>query len=434
MDRRGFVIGSAALAGAGVARAAAPYTLRDAAREAWIYTLPLNEIALVRTRSQMGARIGAFFGLPKLAGPEQRIVTTPNNDTVYASAFIDLSKGPVKLVQPDIGDRYASFALMDMWSDNFAVLGSRTTGPKGGSFTLVGPNDAAPPGAIRSPTPWVWALARVVVNGDADLSTAIGIRSGYRVEGVPTVSRPAPGAKREGPWQDYFKATSALLVENPPPATDTGILARIAPLGLGAGFDPGKFSPTEQAEIAAGVADAIKLVKGFGLGADEKNGWLFQAADSGDFRQDYIGRARVALAGLAALPPEEALYLQGLAPGGARQFDGDGVYRLHFPKGRLPPVNAFWSLTMYEVTAEGQYYMTPNPPSRYAIGDRTPGLKYGPDGSLTLWLSRSDPGGARSSNWLPAPAKGPWTVFLRLYLPKPEAVAETWAPGRIEKA
>ena len=407
MRRREMLTYGAALLGAGAARAQRPaggvYGLRDAAREAWIYTLPLNEVANVRGRILgLGARANIFYPQRALAGPEARTVTTPNNDTVYATAFIDLAKGPVTLVQPDLGDRYASFALMDMWSDNFAVLGARTTGPEGGRFTLVGP-DAAAAGALRSPTPWVWALARVVVNGPGDLDAARTVLGGYHVEGGAPGPQAAKGARRDGPWQDYFTAVSGLLAENPAPATDLGVLRRIGPLGLGVGFDPGRFTPAQQAEIAAGVADAIALVRNGGLGSDEKNGWLFQAADTGEFFQDYLGRARVALGGLAALPPEEAMYLTAMSPAGQRSFDGEGVYRLRFAADQLPPVNAFWSLTMYEATADGQFFLTANPIHRYAIGDRTPGLVRGADGSLSLWISRVDPGGARSAPAAPRP-------------------------------
>jgi hypothetical protein len=434
MRRRDVLSGVAALSAAGVARSAGGYTLRDAAREAWIYTLPLNEIAIVRGRIlDAGGRANVFYPQRVLAGPEARTVTTPNNDTVYASAFIDLSHGPTILTLPDIGERYASFALMDMWSDNFAVLGTRSTGPLGGRFTLVGPDQPAKPGDLRSPTPWVWALARVVVNGEGDLAAARAVLGGYRVEGAAPGAA-VRGAKREGPWQDYFRAASALLTETPPPATDLGLIRRIRPLGLETGFDPGRFSSAEQAEIAAGVADAMALVKAGGLGADARNGWLFQAADTGEFFQDYLGRARVALGGLAALPPEEAMYLTALAPDGRRLFGGDGLYRLRFPAKGLPPVGAFWSLTMYEATPEGQFFLTANPGHRYAIGDRTAGLARDPDGGLTLWIGRADPGGARSANWLPAPAKGPFSMVLRLYLPRPEAVSRAWAPPRIEAA
>lgn len=435
MRRRELLIGGTALAASvGSGAMAAPYGLRDAAREAWIYTLPLNEIASVRQRSLgLGLKPNTFLPQRSLADPKARIVTTPNVDTIYASAFIDLSQGPATLTLPDLGDRYASFAIMDMWSDNIAVLGTRTTGPKGGTFTLVGPSAPATPDAIRSPTPWVWALARVVVNGDGDIEAARAVQAGYKIQATGVGAPPAPSAKREGPWQDYFKAVSALLVENPPPATDTGVLRRIAPLGLGSGFDPGRFTQAQQAEIAAGVQDAITLVKAVGLGSTPRNGWLYQAADTGNFFQDYLGRARIALGGLAALPPAEAMYLAAIPPGGGRRFDGDGLWRIHFPKGQTPPVDAFWSLTMYEATPDGQFFLTDNPIHRYAIGDRTPGLVTNPDGSLDIWIGRTDPGGARSANWLPAPAKGPFSLILRYYLPREAAQTGVYVPPPIEK-
>lgn len=124
--------------------------------------------------------------------------------------------------------------------------------------------------------------------------------------------------------------------------------------------------------------------------------------------------------GLAALPPAEAMYMQPALPGSGRMIDGPGPWKLHFPAGRLPPVDAFWSLTMYEATPDGQFFLVDNPVGRYAIGDRTPGLKTAADGSLTLWIARADPGGERSANWLPAPASGPFSLSLRAYLPKEE--------------
>jgi len=434
MRRREILTSAAAALLAGRASAQGRYGLREAACEALIYTLPLNEIANVRARLfGLGARANLFYPQRALAGPEARTVTTPNNDTVYATAFIDLSKAPVTLIQPDLGDRYASFALMDMWSDNFAVLGARNTGPYGGRFTLVGPDQAAPQGALRSPTPWVWALARVVVRGAGDLEAARAVLSGYRIEGG-AIGAAAKGASRDGPWQDYFTAAANLLAENPPPPTDLGLLRRIKMLGLTDGFDPRGFTKAQQADIAAGVADAMDQIKRFGLGSDEKSGWLFQAEDTGAFFQDYLGRARVALGGLAALPPEEAMYLTALSPDGKRTFDGDGAYRLSFAPGQLPPVDAFWSLTMYEATPEGQFFLTPNPIQRYAIGDRTPGLDRGADGALSLWISRGDPGAARRANWLPAPTKGPYAMVLRLYLPLPAAIFMIRLPPRIQAA
>ena len=433
MRRRELLIGGTVASLAAPAWAAGS-DLSVAAREAFIYTLPMVEVARVRARI-MGAGLpaGQFFPQRSLATPDARTVTTPNNDTVYATAFIDLTAGPATLTVPPLGGRYASFAIIDMVSDNVAVLGTRTTGSEGGVFTLVGPDAAASPGAIRSPTPWVWALARVLVNGPDDLPAARAVLAGFKVAAAPA-GRPAPGADRNGPWQDYFKAANALLLENPPPATDTGMLRRMAPLGLGSlSFDPSKVSPEQAAAIAAGVEEARRLLRSPGFGGKQIGGWVFQANDTGAFFQDYLGRARIAVGGLAALPPAEAMYLTAVPPGGGRQFDGDHLWRLHFAKGMTPPVDAFWSLTMYEDAPEGGHYLTRNPINRYAIGDRTPGLSVGGDGSLDIWISRTDPGGARSANWLPAPAKGPFTLILRAYLPQPALLSGSYAPPSVEE-
>ena len=432
MRRRDLLVAGAAASLAAPAFASA-FALQGAAMEAFIYTLPMVEVARVRARL-LGAGLpaGRFFGQGALATPDARTVTTPNNDTIYATAFIDLSNGPATLTVPPLGARYASFAIMDMVSDNIAVLGTRTTGQDGGVFTLVGPTAAAEPGAIRSPTPWVWALARVLVAGPDDLPAAKALLSGFKVAAAPA-GKPAPGADRNGGWQDYFKAANALLLENPPPATDAKALRQMAALGLGSpSFDPVKFTPEEAAAIAAGVVSARQRLRGPGFGGKRVGGWIFQASDTGAFFQDYLGRARIAVGGLAALPPAEAMYLTAVPPVG-RAFDGDHLWRLHFAKGMTPPVDAFWSLTMYEAAPEGGFYLTRNPVNRYAIGDRTPGLTTGGDGSLDIWISRTDPGEARSANWLPAPANGPFSLVLRAYLPQPLLLSETYAPPAIEQ-
>jgi hypothetical protein len=437
MRRRDLLTATAAAAGAtilpGPSRAANS-PLRAAARDAFIYALPMVEIANVRARTLgVGIKAGRFAPQRSLATPETRRVTTPNNDTIYASAFIDLSKGPARLTVPPSGSRYVSFALMDMVSDNIAVLGTRTTGSEGGVFTLVGPTDAGPVDAIRSPTPWVWALSRVLVDGPDDLEAARAMQAGFKVEaaeGGPA----APGCDRNGPWADYLKAANALMLENPPAATDLAILRRMAPLGLGAaGFDPSRFSPAEAAEIAAGVDEARALVRQPRLGAKVEGGWIYQGADSGEFFQDYAYRARIALSGLAALPPSEAMYLTAMNPAGGASFDGDGMWRLRFPPGQTPPVDAFWSLTMYEVTPAGQFFLTANPINRYAIGDRTQGLARSEDGSLDIRIARPDPNVARSANWLPAPAKGPFAMLLRAYLPRSEMLSHTYVPPSVER-
>lgn len=407
--------------------------LRTAARNAYLYALPLAEIANVRSNMlDAGIPAGHFFALKGLAMPKDRFVTTPNVDTVYANTFIDLRGGPATITLPPLGDRYGSISLMSMFSDNFAVLGTRNTGQGGASFTLVGPTDAASAGAIRSPTPWVWAMARVVVNGPDDVPAALAVLHAFGCEAAPAANW-APGADRTGPWDAWLRAANALMIENPAPATDMRIFERMAPLGLGrADFDPARFTPAEIDAITAGFGDAAVLGKSAGFGGREAGGWIYPAANTGNFFQDYLGRARIAVAGLAALPPVEATYLAAVPPEG-RLFDGEGPWRLRFAPGQLPPVDAFWSLTMYEAQADGAFFLTDNAIDRYTIGDRTPGLEYEADGALDITIARTDPGADRHANWLPAPASGPFLLILRAYLPKAAIVAQTYVPPTIKR-
>jgi hypothetical protein len=424
VDRRQLLAAGGAWAALpGLAQAAEP-DLKAAAREAWLYCLPLIEMAGTRARatglSPAGkpAGVNEFRHSRNLAGPASRAVTTPNNDTLYSSAWIDLAAGPVTVTLPATGPRYFSLALMDMFTNNFAVLGARTTGGEGGTFVIVGPRDAAPAGAIRSPTPWVWALARTLVDGPADLDAARAVQDGLTIRGRPG-RIPDEGAGRAAAWSEYFQHAQLLLAENPPPATDAAVFRRIRPMQLrpGHGFETARFADTEVGEIEAGVAEARAALAGQKGAQHVENGWVYPKADLGDFGQDYLYRAAVALGGLAALPVAEAMYMRPMAPDGGFVFSG-GHYRLSLPAAL--PVDGFWSLTMYEATPQGQFFLTENALSRYAIGDRTPGLVRDAAGGLDIWIGREDPGGARSSNWLPAPAQGPFALTLRAYLPKAE--------------
>jgi hypothetical protein len=226
-------------------------------------------------------------------------------------------------------------------------------------------------------------------------------------------------AQRNAAWDEYFSSASVLLAENPPRATDLAVLHRIAPLGLGSpGFDTAKFTATEAHEIEAGIADARSIVAGARI-ENRLNGWRYPSPDLGDFGQNYLSRARVAIGGLGALPRQEAMYMRAVAPDGSINFR-DGNLQLNFASDQLPPVDGFWSLTMYEATPQGQYFLSENPLRRYAISDRTKGLRRNADGSLDIWIAREDPGSGKTENWLPAPARGPFSLSMRAYLPKSE--------------
>jgi hypothetical protein len=212
-----------------------------------------------------------------------------------------------------------------------------------------------------------------------------------------------------------------LLAENPPPGTDKPFFDSVAPLQLGPthGFEHARFADTELPEIEAGVEDAKAMLAGLGARQTLVDGWTYPKPDLGNYGQDYLYRAAVALGGLAALPVEEAMYMRAMPPDGGRLFTG-GHWRLSLPPNL--PVRAFWSLTMYEATPEGQFFLTPNALNRYAIGDRTAGLQRNSQGGIDIWIGREDPGPQRRPNWLPAPAQGPFSMTFRAYRPGPDLV------------
>jgi hypothetical protein len=428
MNRRDLMVGGAGLlamtaaVGPGPAIAAAAgaaVDLRAVARRAWFYGLPLIEVAAVRKRVLGVTPANVLFHQRDLTTAATQKVTSPNNDTLYSRAVLDLSRGPVELTLPASGGRYLSVALMDMFTNNFAVLGTRTTGTEGGRFVIAGPTAPAPVGAIRSPGPWAFLLARTLANGVEDLPAARRVQDGFALTG-PVGPSPVPvsPAARTAPWREYFASVGALLAETPPPATDRAFFREAAALGLtAAGFNPPAFSRAEEAEIEMGVAEAAVAAAQPRGGTYEVGGWAYPRANLGDFGQDYEFRAQIALTGLFALPLAEAVYTRSTGDNGTGLFTGDR-YRLSFPAGQLLPVDAFWSLTAYKAMPQGQFLFAPNTLGRYSIGDRTPGLRYNADGSLDLWISRSDPGGERSANWLPAP-DGAFMLSLRAYLPRP---------------
>jgi hypothetical protein len=409
---------AAALLPAARAFAQPPSDLQEAARQMWLFTLPLIEMARTRGPNKPNSLLHARV----LSGPAARMVTTPNCDTLYSIDWLDLRGGPVTVTLPATGDRYLSAAFMDMYTNNFIVLGTSFNGGQGGTYVIEGPQATGKPAAntFRSSTPWVWMLARTLVTSEADLPAAHAIQDQIKVTGGKAGAPPVASIDRAAPWTDYFKTAQALLAENPPPASDAAFLARQSALGLAADkpFDPTRFTPAQAAQIAAGVAQAQ---------ADSRGG-SSSTAITGNFSSDYKARAQVALSGLAALPGSEAVYMRITPPAGAAGFSGGNAYRLSFTKAQLPPAKAFWSLSMYEVTPARQLYFTENPIKRYAINDRTPGLIYRPDGGLDIWISAADPGPDKRANWLPSPAAGPFAMILRGYLPKPEMLNGTYKP------
>lgn len=405
-----------------------PQELEAIAREAYIFAFPLYE--LIRTRNGALQRQPAnFLGHRKtLIRASSRDVTTPNNDTLYSSAWLDLAAGPVHIAVPDTAGRYYSIAFMDAYTNNFAYIGRRTTGTRAGQFIVVGPDEVGlPAGAdaarvIRAPTRTVWALARWLVDGAEDVAAVNRLQDATRLEasgGAAMVAVPLLPLAPDPAV--FFAAVNASMTENPPPPRDQAALERFARIGVGPGqaFAIERFDAAGREALVRGVDAARRDIRSAaGIGGDA-SGWSSQQGPIGNFGDDFLLRARVALGGLAALEPAEAHYAGTQTDDEGRRLDGEHRYLLRFEKDRDPPVDAFWSLTLYQITAEGRLYFVPNAIERYAVGDRSKGLQRGADGSLEIYLSATPPGGERDANWLPAPA-GPFRLVMRAYQPRSE--------------
>ncbi len=424
--------------------------LQDLARRAAIYLFPVYEMyrtrwnATANGKNPLRQKLNHFFHVPVLATARSRLVTTPNNDTLYSSAWLDLSGDPLFLGVPDMGERYYSFAFMDLFTNNFAYVCRRLHGGKPGPRMIVGPSwtGDAPKGVtlVRAPTNSVWLLGRILVDGEADLGNARALqartlletpdmRNERRILEVGELMRsrtvaPAepvadwPPINRDDPF-DLFEVGMRALGESPLSPRDREVIEGLAPLRLRPGHkvDLRAFSEAERQAIRAGIEAARTEIKGAGSRYGRTvNGWNYPARNLGNFGDDYLYRAMVALTGLAALELDEATYLSCASDEAGRPLDGHGRYLLRFEPGQLPPARAFWSLAMYEVTPEGRAFFTDNPINRYALGDRSKGLRQGADGSLEIYLQHERPAPDKAANWLPAPA-GRMRLVLRAYEP-----------------
>ena len=428
--------------------------LRTLSQEAYVYLYSL--VTMEATRRQMinadpAQKPGMgppnrFHHVRQFPPADFRAVVRPNFDTLYSSAWIDLSDGPVRIQAPDTDDRYYMLPLLDMWSDVFANPGKRTTGTGALDVVLVGPGGAAgvPANAtvITAPTPWVWLIGRTQTNGPADYAAVNAVQDGLQAtplaDSAPFEVDPSADTATE-PLRlvnamsavEFFTYAAAPLAVNPPHPTDFSILARIAALGIGPGqgFDPERFGEDELAEIEAGAAAAKQEIAAAvsGLGR-QANGWMTTLDGIGVYGNSYMRRAVVAEVGLGANPPEDAIYPLLQADADGKPVNGDNDYAIHFEPDALPPVAAFWSITMYD--AEG--FQVPNELDRFAIGDRDP-LVYNEDGSLDIYIQRQNPGPEWEANWLPA-ASGPSGITMRLYAPAMVALDGTWSPPPVRRA
>ncbi|MBU6165787.1 MAG: DUF1254 domain-containing protein [Alphaproteobacteria bacterium] len=362
----------------------------------------------------MGTGINALIPRLALADAGSREVTTPNNDTLYGSAWLDLSQGPVIFTIPPLG-RYHSAALMGITSDVAAVLGTRTVGAAGGRYAIVGPNFAGelPRGVelVRSPSNDAWLLVRVVVNGPDDLAAAADGLTRYTLSATAgeTPLDLAVPARPDG--RAFITTVNAAIARS----GDERLQARargFADMGIGTAWE--QLSPALQQLWTDSLPALVAELKD-GLSSGETvNGWAYPPPHMALYGEDDDLRSAVALGGLAALPRVEAVYLSARRDGAGQPLTGAKSWRLKIPPGL--PVGAFWSLTMYQQEADGRLFFVPNPLDRFAVGDRSRHLRPDRDGSIELFIQAGKPSGERVVNWLPAPS-GRFVLLFRAYLP-----------------
>ncbi|WP_448108411.1 DUF1254 domain-containing protein [Pseudomonas azerbaijanoccidentalis] len=399
------------------------------AQEAYVFAYATVEHDKVLSAIAAKLPFNRLYSEPRLLGPQDNKVVSPNNDTFYSRALLDLRAEPQVLQVPAVQGRYYSFQLVDMRTDNLDYIGTRATGDQAGRYLIVGPDwkgelPSGFNGVIRSPSRLVFLLGRTEVKGEADQQDAAKVMTGYALQPLSKVISgvtPEPLAPlqlptwqdtKQGPAQALFSTFNALAPLHQWTAAEQKKLERFTAIGVkpGAAFD----APAQLKEaIAQGAEAGREQVRTASSQLSvEQQGWLRSPNNVGKFGDDDLTRAAVAWRYIYANDPVEAVYPMALHDAQGQLLDGQYAYRLHFAAGQLPPVSAFWSLTLYDGKTQ---LLSANPIQRYALGDRSPGLQYDADGGLTLILQAKAP--AQQTNWLPTP-EGPFNLLLRLYLPK----------------
>jgi hypothetical protein len=423
-----------------------PSTASELAVEAYVYAYPL--LVFDRERQSQVQALGANNQLSTrttTSTPFSHDVLAPNADTVSTTALIDLRSGPLVLSVPDSGDRYTRIDLLDAYTNIFASLGQRTEGNAAANFAIVGPTGASSVSGVttvKSPTNYVWLHGQVAAQGERDVPAASGLMqqwaltpAGEFAAGKRRLAAQRPSlpdveggaAKRVEALQPtkYFEEAARLLQINPPAAADAPLVKKFPSIGIdwkSGRFNPGKLN--SQA-LATAVNEGRARIHAANAAAAAENGWSFSAT-GGSYGVDYLSRAAAARTGIGGALPQDGLEASTRVDASNARLQGGSRYVLTFAKNELPPVNAFWSLTLLD--DEGR--MVDNVLNRYALrGDR---LKKNGDGSVTTSIQAPPPGADKETNWLPAP-KGNFQLVLRLYWPKDDAINRTWKPPAVER-
>jgi hypothetical protein len=442
------------------------FKAKDIAEAGFIYGLPIvmnyavmYEYAVDRNSGQFKAPFNQIKNEPNVFTYKDTAIVTPNSDTPYSFVWMDLRAEPIVLSVPAVDPkRYYSVQLCDGNTYNYGYIGSRTTGSEAGDYMVIGPDwkGATPPGikkVFRSSTQLSLAGYRTQLFSPDDLDNVKKVQADYRVQTLssylkqPTTAAAAvaidfPKIDKELVKTNFFEYLDFALQFAPAQENEKEIRAQLASIGVGPGKTLNfKDLPLEQKlEIGLGMKEGERKVdEGVANAGKAINGWRVSGlpGDSAHYNGDWLKRAVAAKAGIYGNSPEEATYPLTRVDGDGQTLDGSQhSYSLTFPPGQLPPVNAFWSLTMYDGKTQ---LLIENPINRYLINSpMLPTMKKDADGSLTLYIQNKSPGADKEANWLPAP-NGPIYLVLRLYWPKTEppsilpAGEGTWQPPGVKR-
>ena len=425
--------------------------LERIAEAAYIYLYPL--VLMDETRRQQCSAFNTWFHSRKYPPGHFKLIIRPNFDTLYSIAWLDLTTGPVVIHTPDTNGRYYCMHMMDMWTDSFAVPGSRTWGTEANSCVVVGPHHPASATqqqqrhVIRSPTSYVWIITRIQTNGRADYAAVHKLQNGFQIVGLDGESKRTnvvPNIKREErktpPFskvkhmtpKDFFDKALQLLAFFPPHQTDSSIVFQLERLGMMSGqydqFSYDALPSRVQNALTHGATNGVHKMRKYAKemsARNVQNGWEMALEGIGVYGNNYFRRAAVAAGGLGAVPAEDAVYSSLV-----HALSSDHRYEMQIKESDLPPCDAFWSITLYD----SQGYPVPNQWDKYALNNRH-GLVFEQDGSIVLHFQQHSPGKEREKNWLPTPGGngGRFTLTGRYYAPRRELLAGKWKPPEVVK-
>ena len=438
-----------------------PQEAQQIADNATIYGFPLVIMDLSRqvmtavpAPNENGSPANQFSNMRTFPDATFTDVVRANADTLYSAAWVDTAKEPIILSVPDTQGRYYLLPSLNYWTDVFASPGSRTTGTVAGNFAITGPNwkGKLPAGIteMKSSTRWVWIVGRIACTGPSDYENVWKLQgqlkltplSSWGTNYVPPANVPVDPTvnTRVSPLNQllamdaptYLNYVCRLLVANPPYKADSSTLISLAKIGIKPGADYKSYysglDNNVQTAIQAGYQSALARIPTTPMGA-VKNGWQMLYG-TGDYGTNYMFRAAVAYEGLGANLVDDAFYPASFIGVDGQRYSSADKYTLHLNKDQVPPVNGFWSLTMYN----DQIHFAANPINRYCLGSLSdPPLITNSDGSIDIYLQTAPPDSALTSNWLPAPASGGFSLTLRLYWPQEPVLDESWVPPAVQK-